>query len=71
MSAGVVRGYMVVMAPEKRPATDQTDQFEDKIEQAIDDKRDGVIAADVTGMVANEELIHVVELDEGGLTPPA
>lgn len=48
-----------------------TDEFEDEVEQAIGDKRDGVIAADATGMVGNEELIHAVELHEGELTPPA
>jgi hypothetical protein len=58
----------MVMDKEQRPPTDE---FEDEIEQAIDDKRDGVIAADVTGMVGNEELIRIVELHEGGLTPPA
>jgi hypothetical protein len=56
------------MVEKQRPVSDE---FEDEIEQAIDAKRDGVIAADVTGMVGNEELIHRVELDEGGLTPPA
>jgi hypothetical protein len=58
----------MVMDKEQRPPTDD---FEDEIEQAIDDKRDGVIAADVTGMVGNEELIRIVELHEGELTPPA
>jgi hypothetical protein len=43
----------------------------DEIEQAIEDKHDGVLAADATGMVGNEELIRVVELRKGEVTPPA
>jgi hypothetical protein len=56
------------MNDERRPSTDE---FEGDIEEAIDDKRDGVLAADATGMVSNEEFIRVVELREGELTPPA
>jgi hypothetical protein len=56
------------MDTEQRPAAGT---FEDEVEQAIDDSRDGVLAADATGMVGNEELIRVVELHEGELTPPA
>jgi hypothetical protein len=56
------------MDTEQRPAADT---FEDEVEQAIDDTRDGVVAADATGMIGNEELIRVVELREGELTPPA
>jgi len=48
-----------------------TDAFEDEIEQAIDDKREGIRAADATGMVGNEEFTRLVELREGELTPPA
>jgi hypothetical protein len=44
---------------------------EAEIEQAIEDKRDGILAADATGMVGNEEVIRIVELREGELTPPA
>jgi hypothetical protein len=50
-----------------RPADDD---FEDEIEEAIDGQRDGVLAADATGMVRNE-VIRVAELREGELTPPA
>jgi hypothetical protein len=53
----------------KRP-TDGLD-FEDGVEEAIDHTRDGVVAADATGMIRNEELIVVTELREGELTPPA
>jgi hypothetical protein len=56
------------MDTEQRPAADT---FENEVEQAIDDTRDGVIAADATGMLGSEELIRVVELHEGELTPPA
>jgi hypothetical protein len=45
--------------------------IEDEIEEAIEDKRDGVLAADATGMVGNEESIRIVELREGEVTPPA
>ncbi len=34
-------------------------------------RRDGVLAADATGMLRNEELITVAELREGELPPPA
>jgi hypothetical protein len=42
-----------------RPAWDANnvpadDDFEDEIERAVDDKREGVLAADVTGMVQSE-----------------
>jgi hypothetical protein len=56
------------MDKEERPTVNEV---EAEIEQAVDDKRDGVLAADATGMVGNEELIRVVELREGELTPPA
>jgi hypothetical protein len=56
------------MNDESRP---DTDEIEGDIEAAIDDKRAGVLAADATGMVSNEEFIRVVELREGELTPPA
>jgi hypothetical protein len=47
------------------------DDFEDKIEEAIEGMHDSVVVADATGMVGNEELITEAELREGGLTPPA
>ena len=56
------------MNDEKHPAAAD---IEDDIEQAIEDKRDGIVAADATGMVSNEESIRIVELREGELTPPA
>jgi hypothetical protein len=43
----------------------------DEIEEAIEDKREGVLAADATGMLRNEEFITVTELREGEVTPPA
>jgi hypothetical protein len=43
----------------------------DEVEEAIDDKREGVLAADATGMLRNEEFITVTELREGEVTPPA
>ena len=43
----------------------------DEVEDAIDDKRAGVLAADATGMLRNEELITVAELREGEQLPPA
>ena len=43
----------------------------DDIEDAIDDKREGVVAADATGMVSNEQFITVTELREGELPPVA
>jgi hypothetical protein len=46
------------------------DDFEDDIEQAIEDKHDAILAADATGMVGNEESIRIVELREGEVTPP-
>jgi hypothetical protein len=45
--------------------------IEDEVEDAIDDKREGVLAADATGMIRNEEFITVTELREGEVTPPA
>jgi hypothetical protein len=48
----------------------QADALEDEIEQAIEDKHDGILAADATGMVGNEESIRLVELREGEVTPP-
>ena len=55
------------MNNEPRPGVDD---IEDDIEQAIEDKRDGVVAADATGMLGNEEAIRIVELREGEVTPP-
>jgi hypothetical protein len=43
----------------------------DEVEEAIDDKRAGVLAADATGMLHGEELITVAELREGEQLPPA
>jgi hypothetical protein len=43
----------------------------DEVEVAIDDKREGILAADATGMLRNEEFITVTELHEGEVTPPA
>jgi len=48
----------------------QPDDVEDEIEQAIEEQRDGVLAADATGMVATQESIRLVELHEGEVTPP-
>jgi len=45
------------------------DDFEDDIERAVDDKREGVLAADVTGMVQSEGS-RVVELLDGEKIPP-
>jgi hypothetical protein len=45
------------------------DDFEDEIERAVDDKREGVLAADVTGMVQSEGS-RVVELLDGEELPP-
>jgi hypothetical protein len=56
------------MSNEPRPSVDE---IEDDIEQGIEDKRDGVLAADATGMIGNEEAIRLVELREGEVTPPA
>ena len=67
-SPAPIVGYSVRMNDESRP---DTDEIEGDIEAAIDDKRAGVLAADATGMVSNEEFIRVVELREGELTPPA
>jgi hypothetical protein len=55
------------MNKDERPDIDKT---EEEIEQAIEDKRDGVLAADATGMLSNEEFIQVAELREGEVTPP-
>jgi hypothetical protein len=43
----------------------------DDIEEAIDDKREGIVAADATGMVSNEQFITVAELREGEQPPVA
>jgi hypothetical protein len=48
----------------------KVDEFEADIEEAIDDKREGVLAADATGMVGNEQFTRLVELREGEVTPP-
>ena len=45
------------------------DDFEDEVERAVDDKREGVLAADITGMVQSEESC-VVELLDGEQAPP-
>jgi hypothetical protein len=45
------------------------DDFEDEIERAVDDQREGVLAADVTGMVQSEAT-RVVELLDGEELPP-
>jgi hypothetical protein len=45
--------------------------IQNDIEEAIEDKRRGVLAADDTGMIGNEELITDAELREGDVTPPA
>jgi hypothetical protein len=45
------------------------DDFEDEVERAVDDKREGVLAADITGMVQSEES-RVVELLDGEQAPP-
>jgi hypothetical protein len=59
---------VVGMKDERDPSIDE---IEDDIERSVDDKRAGVLAADVTGMVGNEESIRIVELREGEVTPPA
>jgi hypothetical protein len=46
------------------------DDFEDEVERAVDDKREGVLAADVTGMVQNEGSNLIVDLLDGEKTPP-
>ena len=43
----------------------------DEVEEVIDEKRDGVLAADATGLVSNEQFITLTELREGEVTPPA
>jgi hypothetical protein len=43
----------------------------DDIDASIDDKREGVVAADATGMISNEQFITVTELREGELPPQA
>ena len=43
----------------------------DELEASIENKHDGVLAADATGMIRNEEFITVTELREGEATPPA
>jgi hypothetical protein len=43
----------------------------DDVDAAIDDKRAGILAADATGLVSNEQFITVTELREGEVTPPA
>jgi hypothetical protein len=48
-----------------------TPDIADAVEDAIDDKREGDLAADATGMIRNEEFITVTELREGEVTPPA
>jgi len=45
------------------------DDFEDEIERAVDDKREGVLAADVTGMVQSEGSRVVELLDEEEIPP--
>jgi hypothetical protein len=53
------------MENEDRPTGD----IQDDIERAIEDVREGVLAADATGMVGNEEAIHIVEVLEGEEAP--
>ena len=53
------------MENEDRPAGD----IQDDIERAIEDVREGVLAADATGMLGSEEAIHVVDLPEGEEAP--
>jgi hypothetical protein len=50
---------------------DEIDEVGEKIEEAIEEKHDAVIAADATGLLRNEEFITRAELSEGGVTPPA
>jgi hypothetical protein len=45
------------MEPEKHPAPDD---FEDGVEQALEEKLDGVLAADATGMVSAEITTPVI-----------
>jgi hypothetical protein len=49
------------MEREKQPVPDD---FEDDVEQAMDDKLEGVLAADTTGMVNSEMVPQVVVVDE-------
>jgi hypothetical protein len=44
--------------------------IETDLEDAIDETRSGVLAADATGMLSNEQFITVTELREGDVTPP-
>jgi hypothetical protein len=62
-----ILGYVLGM---KNEPHSRIDELEDEIEQAVDDKRAGVLAADATGMVGNEESTRIVELREGEVTPP-
>lgn len=56
------------MNDDRKPAGDD---FEDDVERALEDKHDGIVAADATGMVSNVESTRIVELREGEVTPPA
>jgi hypothetical protein len=49
--------------------TPAPDDFEDEIERDIEDKRDGVIAADATGMISSESQTVLAELREGESPP--
>jgi hypothetical protein len=49
------------MEREKQPAPDD---FEDDVEQAMEDKLEGVLAADTTGMISGEITTPVI-LSEG------
>lgn len=62
-----ILGYAFDMDTKNVPADDD---FEDEIERAVDDKREGVLAADVTGMVQSEGSRVVVELVDEEAHPP-
>jgi hypothetical protein len=49
--------------------SDDTDN-EDAVERAIDDKREDILAADATGMVAGVEQPHVVDTKPEDDRPP-
>jgi hypothetical protein len=46
-----------------------TGDIQDDVERAIESVREDVLAADATGMLGNEEAIHIVELREGEQAP--
>jgi len=49
------------MEREKQPAADD---FEDDVEQAMEDKLEGVLAADTTGLVSAEMVPQIVVVSE-------